>query len=99
MRLFKIYGIWPQADIHTHNFRKCSHASVGLVQARPNYEHNSYIPQTEQHEPEELICRMLPLVTHCHTHYHLHPFYLMLFKLKILVAKQHVDVHMSCKSS
>ena len=27
----KIYGIWPQADIHTHNFRKCSHASVGLT--------------------------------------------------------------------
>ena len=21
---------------HTHNFRKCSHASVGLAQARPN---------------------------------------------------------------
>ena len=29
MRLFKIYGIWPQTDKHTHNFRKCSHASVG----------------------------------------------------------------------
>ena len=26
-----------QKDIHTHNFRKCSHASVGLAQARPNY--------------------------------------------------------------
>ena len=26
-----------QTDIHTHNFRKCSHASVGLAQARPNY--------------------------------------------------------------
>ena len=23
--------------IHTHNFRKCSHASVGLAEARPNY--------------------------------------------------------------
>ena len=22
---------------HTHNFRKCSHASVRLAQARPNY--------------------------------------------------------------
>ena len=33
----KIYGIWPQTDIHTHNFRKCSHASVGLAQARPNH--------------------------------------------------------------
>ena len=26
-----------QTDRHTHNFRKCSHASVGLAQARPNY--------------------------------------------------------------
>ena len=26
----------PSADIHTHNFCKCSHASVGLAQARPN---------------------------------------------------------------
>ena len=25
-------------DIHTHNFCKCSHASVGLAQARPNYD-------------------------------------------------------------
>ena len=25
-----------QANIHTH-VRKCSHASVGLAQARPNY--------------------------------------------------------------
>ena len=32
MRSFKIYGIWPQASRHTHNFRKCSHASVGLAQ-------------------------------------------------------------------
>ena len=24
------------ANIHTHNFRQCSHASVGLAQARPN---------------------------------------------------------------
>ena len=44
MCLFKIYDIWPQADIHTyihtyihtHNFSKCSHTSVGLAQARPN---------------------------------------------------------------
>ena len=28
---FTVYG-----RKHTHNFRKCSHASVGLVQARPN---------------------------------------------------------------
>ena len=25
------------ANRHTPNFRKCSHASVGLAQARPNY--------------------------------------------------------------
>ena len=25
-----------QTDRHTHSFRKCSHASVGLAQARPN---------------------------------------------------------------
>ena len=48
-RLFKIFGIWPQTDrqtyihtdIHTHTRAQCSHASVGLAQARPNYcEHN-----------------------------------------------------------
>jgi len=33
---FTVYGC-KQTDIHTHNFRKCSHASVGLAQARPNY--------------------------------------------------------------
>ena len=33
MRSFKIYGIWPQASRHIYNFRKCSHASVGLTQA------------------------------------------------------------------
>ena len=27
--------------------------------------------------------------TQCHTHYHIHPFYFMLFKVKDLVAKQH----------
>ena len=32
---------------------------------------------------------MLPLATHCHTHYHLHPFHFMLSKFKGLVAKQH----------
>jgi len=37
MRSFKIYGIWLQTDMHTHDFRKCSHVSVGLAQARPNY--------------------------------------------------------------
>ena len=38
-RLFNIFGIWPQTDrhIHTHARVQCSHASVGLAQARPNY--------------------------------------------------------------
>ena len=40
MRSFKIYSIWLQGDIHTHNFRKCSHASVGFAQARPNKDLN-----------------------------------------------------------
>ena len=35
-RLFKIFCIWPQTDIHTHARAQCSHASVGLAQARPN---------------------------------------------------------------
>ena len=35
MHLFKIYGIWPQAHIHAHNFRKCSHASVGARSGSP----------------------------------------------------------------
>ena len=43
MRLFKnlrymaaSIHIYIHTYIHTHNFRKCSHASVGLAQARPN---------------------------------------------------------------
>ena len=32
---FMVYGR-KQTDIHRHNFRKCSHASVGLAQAGPN---------------------------------------------------------------
>ena len=47
------------------------------------------IPQTEQREPKVTDCWMLPLATQCHTHYHLRPFYFMLFKVKDLVAKQH----------
>ena len=42
----------------------------------------------------QLICWMLPLATKCHTHYHLHPFYFMLFKFKCLVAKQHPKAFM-----
>ena len=37
----------------------------------------------------QLIYWMLPLATHCHMLYHLHPFYFVLFKFKGLVAKQH----------
>ena len=40
MRSFKIYGIWPkaskQASKNTHARAQCSHASVGLAQARSN---------------------------------------------------------------
>ena len=36
-RSFKIYGIWPQASKHTHARAQCSHTSVGLAQAHPNY--------------------------------------------------------------
>ena len=59
---------------------------------------NSYIPQMEQHEPEgRMLFRLgnitilldVTLGTHCHTHYHLHPFHFVLFKVKDLVAKQH----------
>ena len=34
-------------------------------------------------------CWMLPLATHCHTHFHLHPLHCVLFKFKDLVVKQH----------
>ena len=37
IRSFKIYGKWSvQASKHTHALLQCSHASVGLAQARPN---------------------------------------------------------------
>ena len=36
MPSFKTCSIWPQADIYTHTFHKCSHTSVGFAQARPN---------------------------------------------------------------
>ena len=52
---------------------------------------------TEQHEPKgrmlfclEVITYLLDVIpTHCHTHYHLHPFHFVLFKFEGLVAKQH----------
>ena len=31
----QFYSIWLQTDIHTHNFRKCSHASVGSIRVAP----------------------------------------------------------------
>ena len=43
-RLFKIFGIWPQTDIHTHACAQCSHTSVELAQARPNYQFEIDIP-------------------------------------------------------
>ena len=41
LRSWVLHAIkWPrtdrQTDRHTHNFLKCSHASVGLAQSRPN---------------------------------------------------------------
>ena len=37
MRSFEIYGKWSvQANKHTLTLLQCSHASVGLAQARPN---------------------------------------------------------------
>jgi len=41
IRSIKIFGIWPhvrtQTDRHTYtHVLQCSHASVGLAQARPN---------------------------------------------------------------
>ena len=32
------------ASIHTHNFRQCSHASVGLAQAGPNKKKQDISP-------------------------------------------------------
>ena len=38
MRSFEIYGKWSvQTSIDTHTHAQCSHASVGLAQARPNH--------------------------------------------------------------
>ena len=39
VRSIQIFSIWPQANRHTYAcVLQCSHASVGLAQARPNYE-------------------------------------------------------------
>lgn len=65
------------------------------------------MPQTEQHEPDQRAnsvpsgecCWLLPLATHSHTHYRLHPFHFMLFKFENVVAKQHPHVcthHYTC---
>ena len=38
MHSFKIYGKWSvHSQIDRHTCAQCSHASVGLAQARPNY--------------------------------------------------------------
>ena len=37
-RAFKIYRIWLQANKHAHTLPQCSPASVGLTQARSNYQ-------------------------------------------------------------
>ena len=64
----------------------------------PYLLHNSYSPQTEQHEPEGRMLFSLGNVTNLldvtpsnqiSHHYHLHPFHFVLFKVKDLVAKQH----------
>ena len=40
MRWFEVYGKWSvQTNKHTYTLLQCSHASVGLAQARPNQEH------------------------------------------------------------
>ena len=44
------------ANRHTHNFRKCSHASVGLAQARPNNIHIIVIPYVSN---SAIKCHML----------------------------------------
>ena len=69
--------------VHTHNTHTHMHA------------HNSYIPQTEQHEPEGRMLFCLGNVTNLldgnpsNPLPHLHPFHFVLFKFKDLVAKQH----------
>ena len=53
-------GIWPQTDrqtdIHTHAGAQCSHACVGLAQARPNYG-----------KTQTLIRNYSPVYTRCLT--------------------------------
>ena len=53
-RSFKIFGIWPQTDrhtyIHTHARAQCSHASVGLAQARPNKSRENPYQHYKSHE-------------------------------------------------
>ena len=50
MRSFKIYGKWSvQASKHTHARAQCSHASVGLAQARPNNQFMGGVDLANQH--------------------------------------------------
>ena len=45
MRSFEIYGKWSvqRTSIDTHTCVQCSHNSVGLAQARPNYAVMDYL--------------------------------------------------------
>ena len=82
----------PLSLPHTHTPHTHMHAHTH------SHTHNSYIPQTEQHEPEGRMLFCLGNVTHLldvtpsnslpHP-LHLHPFHFVLFKFKDLVAKQH----------
>ena len=48
---------------HTHNFRQCSHASVGLAQAHPNYNRCSELLQHNNNTQETLgVAKSLQLV-------------------------------------
>ena len=79
------FGIWPQAtkqaNKHAHARAQCSHASVELAQACPNYPHQhgaqsgvSYmIPLPSFRKSMSFIlCHVQLLHTHTHTHTHTH---------------------------
>ena len=68
------------------------------IMLRPLWCYVQPFPKMEQYEPKvQKLFRsgecnsfvMLPLATHCHMLYHLHPFHFVLFKFKDLGAKQH----------
>ena len=51
---YTLYG-HKQASRHTHNFHKCSHASVGLAQARPNYRIQNYQGRWRRYVRQTLV--------------------------------------------